>query len=70
MKQRFIFKYENFMGREGIGLYLNGDLNSSTYDTFGAFGMIILALSRGDEVDFHVTEDFLRELSKREEETK
>ncbi len=68
MKQDFVFKYEKFMGREGIGLYLNNDLISFTYDSFGAFAMIILALRRGDNVECHVTEEFLRELSKRERE--
>ncbi len=67
MKNHFIFKYEKFMGREGIGLYLNHDLISFTYDAFDAFSMIVLALSNGDTVDYQLTDAFVKELDKREE---
>ena len=58
MKNHFIFKYEKFLGRTGIGLYVNGQLVKFSYDTFEAFRMITLALSRGDTVSYELTDDY------------
>ena len=66
MKQHFVFKYEKFMGREGIGLYLNNELISFTYDVYEVFRMIVMALSNGDTVDYQLTNAFVKESVKRE----
>lgn len=66
MRKHFIFKYEKFMGRDGIGLYLNNDLVSFTYDVYEAFRMITMALSNGDTIDYRVTSAFVQESTKRE----
>ena len=66
MKQHFVFKYEKFMGREGIGLYLNNELISFTYDVYEAFRMITMALSNGDTIDYQVTTTFIQASAKRE----
>lgn len=67
MRKHFVFKYEKFMGREGIGLYLNNDLISFTYNTFEVFRMIAMALSNGDTIDYRLTDAFVKESAKREE---
>ena len=67
MRKHFVFKYQNFMGRNGIGLYLNNDLLCFTYDTFEVFRMITMALSNGDTVDYRLTDAFVKESAKREE---
>ena len=66
MKNHFLFKYEKFMGREGIGLYLNDELLSFSYDVFEAFRMIAIALCSGDTIDYQLTDDFKKTLSTRE----
>lgn len=66
MKKHFVFKYQNFLGRDGIGLYLNNNLVSFTYDVYEAFRMITMALSNGDTIDYQVTSAFVQEAAKRE----
>jgi hypothetical protein len=66
MRKHFVFKYQNFLGRDGIGLYLNNSLVSFTYDVYEAFRMITMALSNGDTVDYQVTSTFVEESAKRE----
>jgi hypothetical protein len=66
MKKNFVFKYQNFMGRDGIGLYLNNSLVSFTYDVYEAFRMITIALSNGDTVDYQLTTTFIQASAKRE----
>lgn len=66
MRKHFVFKYQNFLGREGIGLYLNNKLVSFTYDVYEAFRMITMALSNGDTIDYQVTTTFVQESAKRE----
>ena len=66
MKRHYVFKYEKFMGREGIGLYLNDELLSFSYDLFETFRMIAIALGSDYTVDYRLTDDFKKALSTRE----
>ncbi len=66
MKKNYVFKYQKFMGRDGIGLYLNDELVSFTYDVYEAFRMITIALSNGDTVDYQVTTTFIQASATRE----